>query len=308
MTQGRGVLGALGQSTDIKDSAKYRELNSFKFSDGTNLSVRSVAAGWGHTATVSESGKLYVFGRPYDFRQLMRIDKIYRFSSIIARLFAGSTSIFRKLSGYYPTPIPVEHEEPITDLSCSAGLTAFLTESGEVYAFGLNRWGQCGSMIAPPNAPELKDYTMHLMEATKVNIPPCQGIDTGLQHCLAVTKEGEIYSWGKASNGQLGNLNMAKKEIPPYALPDLVKLEPFKAYKGKAFANGAEVEPLKATQVSAGFAHSAALTAEGDVYIWGKGMSLDMNEKLTGNPLLPSEHIVPQMFELAPCMHNVYLS
>ena len=305
MTQGRGVFGALGQGPDIRDSAKFKAVNSFKLSDGEELPVRLTSAGWGHTAAISDTGKLYLFGRPFDFKILMRIDSIYKISSWLARSISSSSSFFGAANkiGYYPTPLPIEVEAPVTDIKCSAGLTVLLTEAGKVFTFGLNRWGQCGVFIAPPFAPIAKNYAPHVLEPTQVEIPPCQAVDAGLQHCLALTQTGEIYAWGKASRGQMGNVMAEPKAMPPYALPALVKLEPFKEHKGKAFANGAEVEPVKAAQISAGFAHSAALSTEGQVYVWGKGMALEVKDTVAGLYLTSFQAFPPSSLE-----YNFYCS
>ena len=38
----------------------------------------------------------------------------------------------------------VEVAEKISSVVCSAGLTLMLSEGGNLYSLGLNRWGQCG--------------------------------------------------------------------------------------------------------------------------------------------------------------------
>lgn len=81
-----------------------------------------------------------------------------------------------------------------------------------------------------------------------------KAVDTGLQHCIALSKYGsDVFTWGKATRGQLG---VSNDDVEHFSAPQYVK-----GIVG--FVTG----------VSAGFNHSAAVTAEGTVYLWGKGMS-----------------------------------
>lgn len=81
-----------------------------------------------------------------------------------------------------------------------------------------------------------------------------RSVDTGLQHCIAISKHSnDVLSWGKAISGQCGVRN---HEQEFFSTPQLVR----------------GIEGL-AKECSAGFNHSAVLTAEGQVFVWGKGMS-----------------------------------
>lgn len=281
MSQGRGIFGALGHDSELRDAT------NFKFIDYFKSPTRFVSAGWGHSATVNDNGQLFIFGRPFDFTTIMRIDKVNKFSNWLARFVSSSSNsrLFGSELGYFPTPAEVVFDEKITDLSCSAGLTVFVTENGNIYAFGLNRWSQCG---VPENDP-------HELQPVKVpGLPPCVAVEAGLQHCIALSKDGDVYTWGKANRGQLGNLSLDTKDRPPFALPALVPLEPTsttyaaavkitRAREHRKKANAAAaITLLKATQISAGFSHSAALSTEGEVFVWGKCMSTTVKDKLKG--------------------------
>lgn len=280
LTQGRGVFGSLGQGTKLLDSPVYKPTVAFDANNESCDGQRNVAlaaAGWGHSAVLNTDGQLYVFGRPYDFSIIMRIDKIYKFSKWMARYISASSNsmFFGNTVGYFPSPTRIETDEKIVDLTCSAGLTVFLTESGDIYSFGLNRWGQCG-VASEENA--------HLLQPTKVaGVPSCTKIDSGLQHCIALTTDGEVYTWGKANKGQLGTV-ADLKELPLTALPAVVPLEvPLVSHKGgkQQGRSRSDNSPtnVKATSISAGFAHSAALTSDGHVYVWGKGMATEYKDK-----------------------------
>jgi alpha-tubulin suppressor-like RCC1 family protein len=63
-----------------------------------------------------------------------------------------------------------------------------------------------------------------------------------------------VFTWGKGNRGQLGN-----GDTDSLSSPTRVKF-------GREFKD-------MVVSVCAGFNHTAALTANGSVYLWGKGMS-----------------------------------
>ena len=70
-----------------------------------------------------------------------------------------------------------------------------LTHSGEVYAWGDNSYGQCG----------IGYYTPSVSPPRKIEgIPDMVSIAAGLNHSLALSSNGEVWSWGYNSMGQLG--------------------------------------------------------------------------------------------------------
>lgn len=137
--------------------------------------------------------------------------------------------------------------EEVDKVSCSACLTAIIKPDGEVYCYGYNPWGQCG---VDPEHMDSKIGRGEVLHFNKIPLPPCIQVDTGLQHCIALTAEGEVFTWGKGENGQLGNERGGFAHVP-----QKVNI------------------PTNCVKVSAGFAHSAAISADGRIYIWGKGLS-----------------------------------
>ncbi|MBA0724764.1 hypothetical protein Golax_021426, partial [Gossypium laxum] len=75
-------------------------------------------------------------------------------------------------------------------------------------------------------------------------------IACGDSHCLAVTMEGEVQSWGRNQNGQLG-LGSTEDSLVPQ------KIQAFQGISIKMVAAGAE--------------HTAAVSEEGALYGWGWG-------------------------------------
>jgi alpha-tubulin suppressor-like RCC1 family protein len=138
------------------------------------------------------------------------------------------------LSQGMDTLIPLEIKFPLEEkakkLVCSAALTLVLTESGKVYTFGANSFGQCG--IGKESISVQDPELIAIGEEEEV-----VDIAAGYQHALAVTKNGAVFAWGKGERGQLG-FGTANVSTPQEVI----------ALKNK-----------KVVEVSAGFNHSSAL-------------------------------------------------
>ncbi|CAI9262094.1 unnamed protein product [Lactuca saligna] len=134
----------------------------------------------------------------------------------------------------------------LREIACGGAHTLFLTDSGNVYASGLNDHGQLG-------VSDDKGYTIDPVEVSGLpnNIVK---ISAGYYHSSAITESGELYMWGKNSSGQLGLGKKAGKLIP---FPCKVE-----------FLNGV---PIK--MAALGSDHSIAVTETGDVLSWGGGES-----------------------------------
>jgi alpha-tubulin suppressor-like RCC1 family protein len=78
-------------------------------------------------------------------------------------------------------------------------------------------------------------------------------IDAGDDHSIAVTCEGEVWTWGKGPATGHG----ADGDETQWLVPTKV--------------TGGGIEEAVVVQVAAGINHSMALTATGGLYSWGKG-------------------------------------
>ena len=97
--------------------------------------------------------------------------------------------LYQDRLGFFPLPLKLELTEKISSVVCSAGLTLMLSEGGNVYSLGLNRWGQCGM-----HDPSIKSTESLLTIESKglqhvyspihvTALPPAIiDVDAGLQH------------------------------------------------------------------------------------------------------------------------------
>jgi hypothetical protein len=88
-------------------------------------------------------------------------------------------------------------------------------------------------------------------------------IACGRDHTLAVTEAGELWVWGQGVQGQLG-LNDGQDRLVP------TRVDP------QHFAHA----PI--STVAAGFDHSAAVTAGGALYTWGRGEAEHTGSQVPG--------------------------
>ncbi|VFR00974.1 unnamed protein product [Cuscuta campestris] len=138
------------------------------------------------------------------------------------------------------------HDQSLRDIACGGAHTLFLTENGSVYACGLNDFGQLG-------IPGDKSYTP---EPVRVATLPNDiiKISAGYHHSCAITVDGELYMWGKNTNGQLG---LGKKANKVVSFPRKVE----------------SLNGLAVKAASLGFEHSIAVTDNGEALSWGGGGS-----------------------------------
>jgi alpha-tubulin suppressor-like RCC1 family protein len=189
---GKKWLGSMNQGgNDSKGVCYPTRVSTFKPSDDP---VAQVSCGAFHTMAVTSSGLLYSWGRE-EFGCL----GIY---------FTGD----RLVSGVYK---PQKVELPsgvsrIVSVSCGGAHTLALDSQGKVLCCGKNEAGRLG--LGDSNANRITFEILKSFTDAKIKIESCAA---GGSHSLFLSKEGDLYSCGRATLGRLGvgpNPNCAKKE------------------------------------------------------------------------------------------------
>jgi len=121
--------------------------------------------------------------------------------------------------------------------------------NGIVVAFGDNTHGQlgCGNDISLSFTPLVLD-TLSPLKVTMLS--------------LALTTEGKVYLWGTSEDGSLG------RKDDTGSSPSLVTGFHSSNHGPNGTVDGATNE-AKIVQITAGYGHSLALSAAGDIYMWG---------------------------------------
>eukprot|EP01119_Soliformovum_irregulare_P008130 TRINITY_DN2102_c1_g1_i11.p1 TRINITY_DN2102_c1_g1~~TRINITY_DN2102_c1_g1_i11.p1 ORF type:complete len:294 (-),score=65.12 TRINITY_DN2102_c1_g1_i11:386-1267(-) len=178
--------------------------------------------------------------------------------------------------------------------------------SGTVYTWGSNKWKMLGY-----DTPKHKTSVPKMIpQLTKIiQVAP------GSSHCLALSEDGDVMSWGMGSKGQLGMGNIQECTLPvKIAMPDRI----MHIAAGDEFSlamsgdhvyswgdNGSgqagmgidapqvisvpgQIEGLKpGIKICAGYHHALLLTREGHVYAWGHNLYGQLGLGDTTNRLEP---------------------
>jgi hypothetical protein len=103
-----------------------------------------------------------------------------------------------------------EPDRPLPAVAAGAMHSLVLTESGEVYAWGDNEFGQLG----------LGDMVVRLTPTKVEGLPKVKAVAAGYDHSLVLTESGEVYAWGWNDYGQLG-LGDTEDRLTPTKVTDL---------------------------------------------------------------------------------------
>jgi alpha-tubulin suppressor-like RCC1 family protein len=200
---------------------------------GATGPVVQVAAGGEHSLALTSTGQLYAFGRN-------------NYGELGSATNNGTDD---------PNPAPMlvalpASTGPVVQVAAGSEHSLAVTSTGQLYAFGLNSFGQLGRAdnIGTDN-PNPAAALVALPGATG----PVVQVAAGSEHSLAVTSTGQLYAFGDNTEGQLGGATTSGATIP----------NPTPAVVSLPGATGPVV------QVAAGLVHSLAVTSTGQLYSFG---------------------------------------
>ncbi|XP_072116582.1 X-linked retinitis pigmentosa GTPase regulator isoform X2 [Mobula birostris] len=145
-----------------------------------------------------------------------------------------------KFSDNVPSKFWLKNDKAVA-ISCGDEHTALITENGKLYVFGSNNWGQLG--LGTKNTVN-KPTCVKALKSERVKLAAC-----GRSHTLVWTEQGNIYAAGDNSEGQLGLGTNEERTA-------FQRVEYFR-------------DKQKIKQLSAGSNISAALTEDGNLFMWG---------------------------------------
>lgn len=133
--------------------------------------VEFVAAGGNYSIAVTEEGDVYGWGHAFfsETGQLTQVSAVPRFSSSVVHR--------------------------VLEVSCGDRHVVALTNSQQCIAWGENSCGQLG--VGQKSKPTCRPFLLE-------KLPLVKAVGAGWAHSLAVSVDGQVYSWGLNSHGQLG--------------------------------------------------------------------------------------------------------
>jgi len=158
--------------------------------------------------------------------------------NVVNQLGNGATGFDVKAP--QPVVMPEGFDETIVSVATGLLHSTFLTESGNVYAFGFNNRGPLGQGDEEPRTEAVRIEALDDTFITQV--------ESGNGYSLAIDDQGALFGWGFNSNGQLGLGDRDERLLP-------VEIDAF---------NGESINT-----VSAGNSHTLVLTESGKVFAMG---------------------------------------
>ncbi|KAM7257412.1 hypothetical protein ACFE04_013153 [Oxalis oulophora] len=162
-----------------------------------------------------------------------------------------------------PTHLTALDNLDIVSVTCGADHTiAFAKSSSQVYSWG---WGDFGRLGHGNSSDLFTPQPIKALQGLSIKQIAC-----GDSHCLAVTMDGQVLSWGRNQNGQLG-LGTSEDSLVPQ------KIQAFQGIPIKMVAAGAE--------------HTAAVTEDGKLYGWGWGRYGNLGLGDRNDRLIPEKEV-----------------
>uniref|UniRef100_A0A8C7CA82 HECT and RLD domain containing E3 ubiquitin protein ligase 4 n=1 Tax=Oncorhynchus kisutch TaxID=8019 RepID=A0A8C7CA82_ONCKI len=184
------------------------------------------------------------------------------------------------------------HGKQVCDIGCGRRHTTFLLGDGTVYTCGCNDIGQLGHEKS-----RKKPEQVVALDAQNIVAVSC-----GEAHTLALNDKGQVFAWGLATDGQLGLANFEECVRVPRNIKSLSDVEIAQVAcgyrhshalsRGQVYSWGQNrygqlglgvagqgistpqviqsLQGIPFIQISAGGAHSFALTFSGAVFGWGR--------------------------------------
>jgi E3 ubiquitin-protein ligase HERC2 len=271
---GDGEYGQLGHGTN----QSYDRPKMIEYFHGKH--IKDIACGSGHSAAVSVNGELFTWGQGTNGRlghgdsnnlnkpkavkglEKVRVTCVACSSREAHTLAAGDNNTlwswgdgsFGKLGvkdkEYSDVPLLINtFSSPVIQIECGMHFSVALTKDGKVYTWGKGLYYRLGNeSVASQLLPAVVDGLVgkHVIQ-----------ISVGALHTLALTSNGEVYSWGDNEHGQLGNGGTTSNK-KPQILSTLRGQRIFKISCGSshsiAFAQGAPSTAIKFSAIS--FANS----------------------------------------------------
>jgi alpha-tubulin suppressor-like RCC1 family protein/PKD repeat protein len=186
--------------------------------------VQSMALGERHSIALDKDGKLWVWG-----------DNTF-----------GQTGTNSLESVKTPVQLLQNSENqplnPMAAISAGKFHSVSLDQTGTVWSWGRNDWGQLGN-----GTQTMHTFPMQVLDSDGAPFQGVVAIASGENFVLALTNDGIVWAWGENSSGQLGLPREEKSRLYPH----LIEMK------------------IPCQAIAAGHQHALALTTDGHVLSWG---------------------------------------
>jgi alpha-tubulin suppressor-like RCC1 family protein len=161
------------------------------------------------------------------------------------------------VGGFSNLPGPVADLTDVIALSSSQMHSLALKKDGTVWAWGGNTNDQLGNSTSGPSTSPLRVNGFDSL--------PVIAIAAGAVHCLALTNDGSVWTWGDNSLGQQGNGTFIGTQTIPARVSGLTGV----------------------TAIAAGYFHNIALISDGTVRTWGANYAGQLGNGTNNDSAVP---------------------
>ena len=212
--------------------------------------VASVSAGQDHIAVIKTDGTLWSWGNSHEGQ-------------------VGSGVVWGHDVGLdYQTrvSVPTKIMDGVSAVSCGDAHTAAVKTDGTLWVWGSGEFGQLGN---GKNGSAASDDSVYQGTPIKI-MDHVKAVSCGGEHTAAITTDGSLWMWGDNSSGQLGNGGGANAPQPYDSSVISCQTLPVEVMDNVA-------------AVSCGGYHTAAITTDGSLWIWGNNICGQLGDGTTAN-------------------------
>lgn len=239
-----GSFGLLGDGTTASRNIPTEITSKFSLSEGDQ--IISLTLGWYHSSALTSFGRVFMWGSNGDgelgdgtttnrlvpteitssfppFLMIISISLGKDHSTALSatgRVFMWGNNYFGELGDgttvdrYVPTEITsrflLEESDQIISLSLSVYYSSALSETGRVFMWGNNEYGQLGDgTTTQRNVPFETTSTFSLAASDQII-----SLSLGAYHSSALSETSRVFMWGFNGNGQLGDGTTTNRNVP----------------------------------------------------------------------------------------------
>ncbi len=248
---GSNTDGKLGDGTFSSERTTPHEITTFFPLNNTDK-LSSVKLGQYHSAGLSESGRVFIWGLNY------------------SGLLGDGTFTSRKTPTEITSLFQLPNDDKIVQISLGELHSSALSSEGRVYTWGSNDYGQLGNGTnIDSNLPIEISNKFSLSNGEKISL-----LSLGAVHSSAITTSGRIFVWGSNEYSVLGDGTYINRNLP-------VEIT-FRF----SLLNNEQIEVI-----SMGSYHSSAVTSKGNIFMWGENWSGQLGNGSNQNINFPNKVI-----------------
>lgn len=222
--------------------------------------VQQIAAGPLHTVVLTQKGRLYCFGSGTEGRLPWRIEGMPK-SQTYPKMIQTLGSLDKRQHSHHGVEDACHHHGVSEDLVsgsppslvCGGSNSALIASLGAGQQQSLWFWGSsrlAGAADVRSDAPVGQGLDAHCWTPMPLNKAfngqAVRMVAIGMEHCLALTVDGKMFSWGKGDQGQLGTGSTQESTSPCQLM-----------------------HPIDVLHVTAGEEHSGCVIGGGECFTWG---------------------------------------